>query len=762
MPKHSTNSLNGLVSELAGFHQHVHRYETLEQTFAITREERLEFARPVFSSSRNEMTWYTERALPNARPLTALGSEEREAAEMEYNQCLRAIETRLASMSNGAKRVEQFRRFVRIPDVNSILVVPDSGGRSFVLLNWGSRDSSVIIDVPVNPVIVSLPVVLKAVDATGSLPQANKKLVVQIGAGESFTKFTDGGGCIDLGNQQRGTRVVVHQAGREWRKEHGHNEQVFDVQSLAQQPLLYRWSAEAAARIEFQGVPNEAGWSQLLFQSDAINRNLDADPVSNEIIEGLTPGSAWSISGQSQSEERVLASGKVEEGLNVFQVEFDSPDASEVDEPEEPEQSPEPVVPQAKGPLNLRWENFLGRPLKDQGFTVQEAGAVEKSSLKTDKRGYAEIADAPFGANYELNTNWGRRDWPFKVTHTRDVAEHVVQLKAPVPWWLLVSLGAILLFTLLAFWRVPYSPEIRMIDAVTEVPVANAEVSYYNFEGQQLTVSTTSDGTAVLTVGERPLYKKIFQLNPDSPIQAAADGYEPAQSTMDVRTWYWTVDWPLEPSHEISLEIETYDAGNQVPLPGTYVELVAQKVDGSEHSLFSGYSDANGLIQFVMDDRDLLVSSAEKPTYVELNKLSEKGSALLKADATERRIRLAPTVGCDEIITNQQGSSTRVFDLGTPGVEFCFQACNHHELDIIVVLDANGKVLFNLDYPTGDMIDGTPSSWEVVTLRSETRLVYVEVRDGGNKWWYELNCPGSGCKDIMRHPIWGKSYDKVL
>ena len=29
MPKLSSNSLNGLVSELNGFHQHAHRFETL-------------------------------------------------------------------------------------------------------------------------------------------------------------------------------------------------------------------------------------------------------------------------------------------------------------------------------------------------------------------------------------------------------------------------------------------------------------------------------------------------------------------------------------------------------------------------------------------------------------------------------------------------------------------------------------------------------------------------------------------------------------
>ena len=187
MPKHSSNSLNGLVSELTGFQQHAYRFETLEQTFAITKEERLEFARPEFSASRNEMTWHTGRALPNARPLTALGSEERETAELQYNQCLRAIEERLLGMSNGTKRVEQFRKFVIIPDVSSILVVPDAGGNSFVLLNWGTRNSKVRDTDGDGGAVHSLQVVLKAVDGLGSRPQPNKKLVVKIGAEEPFT-----------------------------------------------------------------------------------------------------------------------------------------------------------------------------------------------------------------------------------------------------------------------------------------------------------------------------------------------------------------------------------------------------------------------------------------------------------------------------------------------------------------------------------------------------------------------------------------------
>ena len=756
MPKYSSNSLNGLVSELAGFYQHEHRFETLEQTFAITTEERLEFARPVFSSSLNEMTWHTERELTNARPLTALGSEDRKAAELEYNQCLSAIEKRLSGMPHGVKLIEQFRKFVTIPDVSSILVVPDAGGHLFVLLNWGISNGKVKGRGGRGGPVNSLRVVLKAVDGSDSRPQPNKMLVVQIGANDPFTKFTDGEGCIDLGDQQKGTKVVVNQAGREWKQEESHNKQVFDIVSEEQQPLLYRWSAEAAARIEYQGTPSEAGWSGLLFQSDGVKRNLDLDN-SLKIIEELTPGSAWSISGQSKSEEQELATGIVEEGLNVCQVKFDQPRRKPKTKTGVNPPLPEPT----KGPMHLRWENFLGRPLKNRDFTLQEVGSTEKNSRKTDKRGYVEIADVPYGTNYELNANWARRDWPFKITHTRDIAEHVIQLKMPTPWWVLVSLGAILLFTLLAFWRVPFSPEIRVVDAVTEAPVANAAVEFYNFEGQRLTVSTDSEGQAELTVGDRPLYKKIFQLNPDSPMQAAAAGYEPAQSIMDVRTWYWTMDWPLEPSHEVSMEIETYDAGNQVPLPGTYVELVVQKSNGSEHSLFSGYSDANGLIQVVMDDRDVLVSSAQKPTYVELNKLSATGRVLQSGDATERQIRLAPTVGCDKIYTNQEGNSTRVFDLGKPGTEFCFQAGNFNDVDNIVVLDANGQVLFNLDYATGDLIVADQSTYEIVTLQSETRLVYVEVRDGGTNWWFELNCPGSGCRDISRHP-WTPTDETVL
>ena len=116
MPKLTSNSLNGLVSELSGFHQHAHRFDTLDQTFGITPAVGLEFARPVFSSAKNEMTWYTERSLSHARPLTALSSEERKVAEMKYNQCLSAIRARLADMPNGAKRLEQFQKALEPAD----------------------------------------------------------------------------------------------------------------------------------------------------------------------------------------------------------------------------------------------------------------------------------------------------------------------------------------------------------------------------------------------------------------------------------------------------------------------------------------------------------------------------------------------------------------------------------------------------------------------------------------------------------------------
>ena len=97
-----------------------------------------------------------------------------------------------------------------------------------------------------------------------------------------------------------------------------------------------------------------------------------------------------------------------------------------------------------------------------------------------------------------------------------------------------------------------------------------------------------------------------------------------------------------------------------------------------------------------MDDRDLLISSAQKPTYVELNKLSATGRVLQAGDAAARQIRLAPTVGCDKIYTNQEGTSTRVFDLGKSGTEFCFQAGNFNDVDNIVVLDADGPSLVQL------------------------------------------------------------------
>jgi hypothetical protein len=82
-------------------------------------------------------------------------------------------------------------------------------------------------------------------------------------------------------------------------------------------------------------------------------------------------------------------------------------------------------------------------------------------------------------------------------------------------------------------------------------------------------------------------------------------------------------------------------------------------------------------------------------------------------------------------------------------------------MDRIIVKDANGSILFDLDYPTNsadnrfDLQD--PSTYERILLRSPTQLVYVEIRDGGTDWWYELNCSQSGCLNVARHPGWVES-----
>jgi len=566
MPKLSSNSLNGLVSELNGFHQHAHRFETLDQTFGILPKEGLEFARPVFSSARNEMTWHTERPMPNARPLTALGAEERKVAEFHYNQCIHAIQSRLEQMPNGEKRLAQFKKFVRIPDVSSILVVQKGGVDSFVLINWGTRDSSVPIEAPEE--IVSFETSAVVLSGSVNVPEANKKLIIQIGSKEPFPEFTDADGLIDLKSQNRGTRIRISQPPREWVKEENFNEQELTVESPAQQPMQYQWSAVAAARVSWQGNPADEGWDQLLFQSGALNKELNLS-AGEELIDGLVAGESWSISGLSNEEKKELKSGFIEEGLN--RIELDSrPEKEDLPRPPEPpEPSTEPPPPSSTGPMTVKWESFWGRPIKLLPFAVKAKGATENEPHKTDARGYAELGELTYGGKYELSTKWWGREWRFTIDHSRDIAEHVVHLKAPVPWWLLASMGALLILTLIGFWRVPYTPDVRLIDAETEQPISNGAVEYYNFEGQRLVAESDGDGHAELLVGERPFYKKLFQLNPSTPLQAVAPGYESARSTMSARTWYWTQDWPLEPDHEVSLEIETYDAGNQVPLPGT-------------------------------------------------------------------------------------------------------------------------------------------------------------------------------------------------
>lgn len=754
MPKLTSNSLNGLVSELSGFHQHAHRFETLGQTFGITPAEGLEFARPVFSSARNEMTWYTERSVSNARPLTALSSEERKVAEMNYNQCLSAVRDRLAGMSNGEKRLEQFQKFTRLPDVSSIYVLSSGQGHSFVVVNWGMRDGSVRIDE--DDTIVSISSAVRAIDEQNETALPNRQLFIKVGIEERFKKFTNSTGEVDLGDCQRKTRVVVSQPPRDWVNEAGYNEQSFEVDSPAQQPMLFVWSSVAAVRVSCDGQPEEQGWKTLLFQSGSIKKNLNFSEESEPIIENLNAGEVWSISGQNDEEEKVLQKGQVQEGLNPIVLNFNLTDREKEEEEEDSESEPIAPTPPEKGPLHLRWESFWGRPLKQLPFSIKGADGDGELLLKTNDRGHSEAGDFSFDRKYDLSTKWWGRKWRFDVNHERDVAEHVLHLKAPIPWWLLATMGALLLLTLIGFWRVSYTPEIRLVNAETEAPIPNGVIEYFNFEGQRLVASSDEQGRAELLVGKRPFYKRLFQMNPSTPLQAVAPEYEPSRSKMDVRTWYWTQDWPLEPSHEVSLEIETYDAGNQVPLPATYVELRTQQMDGSEESLFSGYSDANGKIEVVVDDRDFIVSNAQKATYVELNKISATGKTILSGDEEARRILLAPTVGCDIIYNDQEGNSTRAFDLGQPNMEFCFQACNYSELDNIVVLDANREVLFNLDTPTNTELNPfrvkDPTTYVQKRLTSPTQIVYVELREGGTNWWFELNCPQSDCLDITRHP----------
>ena len=585
------------------------------------------------------------------------------------------------------------------------------------------------------------------------MPQAKKKLVIQIGSQDPFREFTSAEGLVDLQIQNKGTRIRISQPPRDWVKEEYFNQQEFTVESPAQQPMRYQWSAVAAARVGLNGNPADDGWNQLLFQSGALNKELNLSK-GEELIDGLIPGESWSISGLSNEEKKELKSGVIEEGLNRIELDFLQ---GEGGPPPPPPPPPPPTPPPpSTGPMNVKWESFWGRPIKLLPFAVKESGAAENEPHKTDARGYAELGDLTYGSKYELSTKWWGREWRFTIDHDRNIAEHIVHLKAPVPWWLLASMGALLLLTLIGFWRVPYTPDVRLIDAETEQPIANGAVEYYNFEGQRLVAESDGDGHAELLVGERPFYKKLFQLNPSTPLQAVAPRYESSRSTMNARTWYWTQDWPLEPDHEVSLEIETYDAGNQVPLPGTFVELRTKSMSGDEASLFSGYSDGNGKIQVVVDDRDFIVSNAQKATYVELNKISATGKSMLAGDEEARRIRLAPTVGCDRIYNDQEGNSTRAFDLGQPNMEFCFQVCNYSEMDNIVVLDANREVLFNLDTPTNSELNPfsskDPSTYIQKKLTSPTQIVYVELRDGGTNWWFELNCPQSGCLDIQRHP----------
>ena len=80
--------------------------------------------------------------------------------EERWQRCITTMHSRYSvtfgEMPNGEKRLAQFKKFVRIPDVSSILVVPKEGGYSFVLINWGTPMAKLMGPLPLHALLKRL------------------------------------------------------------------------------------------------------------------------------------------------------------------------------------------------------------------------------------------------------------------------------------------------------------------------------------------------------------------------------------------------------------------------------------------------------------------------------------------------------------------------------------------------------------------------------------------------------------------------------
>lgn len=562
MGRIAQNTMAGLTSHLGGFTNHGHRHTTSTQLLGKVGERRLMLAKPTYIQSAHQTLWEIGPDLA-LQPLTELPFSDQHVFRERFEQIKGDILARIEESEGHAAMTDMHNALI-IPNLSSVFVNRSTSPNApeFVIINWGCLEDG---KDPPPPPRGLVSVRIRVSSAHSGKPLGGKRILIAIGdsKNEEVPYFTDDFGEVALGRKEKRANIFIRQDLQE-----GPSTQLsFEVGPDDPSVLEFPWRQEAYIRLLLPPSHTRSTELQEVFweNGQGIRSRLTLPLTEETQITGLNAEDNVRLFSLSKDGEKNLAQCICEEGENIIdltQYELNQQpieDIPVVPEPPQPDPEPEPVLSDS-GRLRIVWNNFLKRPISSLSYGLHANSEERELNRSTNEEGIDEFEKLPFGEHH-LYTRWKGQDWLIPIQHERGIEEHVLQLRRHWPWWIFILAGAILLLAVFMFWRVPYRPEVRLVDASTWAPLSSGLVEYQNFDGQIVSAEAGSDGLVQLNMGERPLYKKVFQLNPETPATARAAGYLDNPSSLHYRTWYWTQDWPLAPIYEEDLS----DVPEEVP-----------------------------------------------------------------------------------------------------------------------------------------------------------------------------------------------------